>query len=172
MDPRYRIRIARRDELQALTEIERLAARRFEEYGLADLFSRIVTPPDILREREQAGCVWAAADGEDRPVGFVIATTIDGAAHIDELDVHTEHGRRGIGAALVETVCDWARSTGFRAVTLSTLRSIPWNAPFYAKLGFRVLEENELTELLRELLEYEASIGLPMDDRVLMRREL
>jgi len=56
--------------------------------------------------------------------------------------------------------------------TLSTLRDVPWNAPFYGKLGFRILVERELTQTLRELLESEARLGLPMKNRVLMRREL
>ena len=40
------------------------------------------------------------------------------------------------------------------------------------KLGFRILVERELTEALRELLESEARLGLPMRNRVLMRRAL
>ena len=155
-----------------LPEIERLAAERFARFGLADVFARIVTPIRLLRERARAGQVWVAAGDDDRPVGFAVACTVDGNAHLDELDVHPDHGRRGIGTALVETACPWAQSAGHLAITLSTLRNVPWNAPFYAKLGFRVLTETELTQALRQLLESEARLGLPMEDRVLMRREL
>ncbi len=32
-------------------------------------------------------------------------------------------------AAVPGAVCDWARGRGLPAVTLSTLRHVPWNAP-------------------------------------------
>lgn len=156
----------------ALSEIERLAAVRFEGFGLAEVFSRIVTPLDLLRERARVGQVWVAASDDDSPVGFAVASSCDGNAHLDEVDVHPDHGRRGIGSALVLAVCAWARSAGYGVVTLSTLRNVPWNAPFYIKLGFSVLEETELTLGLQQLLEHEARIGLPMADRVLMRKDL
>lgn len=50
--------------------------------------------------------------------------------------MHPEHGRRGIGGALVGSVCDWARASGIASVTLTTYREIPWNEPFYRRLGF------------------------------------
>lgn len=172
MECEYRIRLSRTDELATLPEIERLAAERFACFGLAEVFSQIVTPLELLREREKAGQVWVAAGDDDRPVGFAVVSILDGNAHLDELDVLPDHGRRGLGTALVETVCTWAQSVGYRAITLSTLRDVPFNAPFYAKLGFRILAENELTPALRELLDYEARLGLPMQNRVLMRRDL
>ena len=172
VEPGYRIRHAQPGELVALPEIERLAAERFAGFGLAEIFSRIVTPVGQLRERARVGQVWVAAGEDDRPVGFAVVSTLDGNAHLDEVDVHPDHGRRGIGSALVETACAWAGSAGYRAITLSTLRGVPWNAPFYVKLGFRVLAERELTQALRQLLEHEARLGLPMKDRVVMRRDL
>ncbi|MBW4457630.1 MAG: GNAT family N-acetyltransferase [Nostoc indistinguendum CM1-VF10] len=54
-----------------------------------------------------------------------------------QIDVAPEHGQRGIGSALVGTVCTWAKQQGYRIVSLSTFRDIPWNAPFYSKLGFQ-----------------------------------
>ena len=172
MEPGYQIRLARADELGALPEIERRAAERFAPYDLTEVFSRIVTPLELLRERQSAGQVWVVVGDDDRPVGFAVVSILDGNAHLDELDVLPDYGRRGIGTALVETACAWARSDGYHAITLSTLRDIPWNAPFYARLGFRILAENELTQPLRELLDHEARLGLPMQNRVLMRRDL
>ncbi|MCK4627152.1 MAG: GNAT family N-acetyltransferase [Phycisphaerae bacterium] len=172
MEVGYRIRHAQPGELVALPEIERLAAERFACFGLADVFSQIVTPIGLLRERTRAGLVWVATGGNDQPVGFAVVSPLDGNAHLDELDVHPDHGRRGIGTALVETACAWARSAGYRAITLSTMQDVPWNAPFYIKLGFRILAGRELTLALRQLLESEARLGLPMKNRVLMCRSL
>ncbi len=172
MAPDYQIRLARQDEVAALSEIERLAAVRFASFGLAETFSRIVMPLDLLTEHAQAGRVWVAANDRDLPVGFAVGTTVGDNAHLDELDVHPDHGRRGIGRTLVETVCAWAKQASYPAITLSTLANIPWNAPFYARLGFRILAEAELTQPQRDLLEFDARLGLPMDNRVMMLRNL
>jgi GNAT superfamily N-acetyltransferase len=131
-----------------------------------------LTPLESLREGVHADRLWVAADVNDRPVGFALADEIGGNAHLDELDVYPEHGQRGLGTALVEVVCHWAKASGYRAITLTTLRHIPWNAPWYQRLGFRVLEEHELSAALRHLLQEEIQRGLPADQRAAMRREL
>jgi hypothetical protein len=47
---------------------------------------------------------------------------------------------------------------------------VPWNAPYYARLGFRVVEPAALTPALVELLAVEAAHGLDPAQRVVMRR--
>lgn len=172
MDPGYSIRLARRRELAALPEIERLAAVLFAPFDLAELFARDLTPVELLAERQQTRQVWVAAGDDDLPVGFAIVSELGGNAHLDGLNVHPDHGRRGLGTALVKAVCAWARSADYHAVTLSTMRNVPWNAPFYEKLGFQVIRDNEITEPLRALLRVEMQAGLPVSDRVLMRLDL
>ena len=54
-------------------------------------------------------------------------------------------------------------------VDLGTLADVPWNAPFYARLGFRIVEPDALTPGLIALLEYEARRGLPARLRLVMR---
>jgi predicted N-acetyltransferase YhbS len=61
------------------------------------------------------------------------------------MDVDPANGQRGIGSALVETVCDWAQLQGYPAISLSTFRNLPWNACLYSRLGFRILDESELS---------------------------
>jgi GNAT superfamily N-acetyltransferase len=168
----YHIRSARSDDLSALTDIERAANALFTDYRLAEQLSDLLTPIEALREGVKADRLWVAAGELDQPVGFALADVVGDNAHLDELDVHPAHGRRGLGAALVEAVCDWAKASGYRAITLTTLRHIPWNAPWYQRLGFRVLEENELSQALHDLLQEEIQRGLPADKRVVMRREL
>ena len=167
----YHIRLARDEDLSALPEIEKQANALFADYGLAEQLSDILTPIESLREGANADRLWVAADEADRPVGFALASVVGDNAHLDELDVHPAHGRRGLGAVLVAAVCDWASASGYRAITLTTLRHIPWNAPWYQRLGFRVLEENELSQALRDLLQEEIQRGLPADQRVVMQRE-
>lgn len=172
LPPHYAIRLATEADLPELAEIERRAAIRFAPFGLAELFSRVVTPALDLRAGQAAGRLWVAVDRENRPVGFALGDVVGENAHLDELDVLPEHGRRGLGRALVEAACDWARNAGYRAITLTTLSHIPWNGPFYERLGFRSLAPAELTAEQHALLRREIEAGLPAENRVVMRREL
>ena len=164
----YHIRRAQPEDLNALRLIERAADLLFAPYGLAGQLSNNITPLETLREGLRAGRLWVAVDDADQPVGFALASVVGDNAHLDELDVDPAHGRQGVGTALVETVCDWAKGSGYRAITLTTLRHIPWNVPWYQRLGFRVLEENEFSTALRDLLQDEVQRGLPADKRVAM----
>jgi GNAT superfamily N-acetyltransferase len=175
MAPGYTIRLSRRAELDLLTEIEREATGLFQSYpeDLGLNFDDIqLVPADMLLTAHQDGRLRVAADSADKPVGFALITELGLFAHLHELDVRPAHGRRGIGAALVEAVCEWARPRGFSAVTLSTFRDVPWNAPFYARHGFEVIPADELSKELCSIVERERSQGLRTDKRVVMQREL
>jgi GNAT superfamily N-acetyltransferase len=106
----------------------------------------------------------------DPPIGFASVGLIDRVAHLWQLAVDPDEGRRGYGTALVRAVCAWARANGDGAVTLTTFRDVAWNGPFYARLGFRTLAE--LTPGLAAIRDHERSIG---DDdfgpRIAMRWE-
>ena len=168
----YAIRLARPGDLHLLPEIEKRAAGNFAGYGLAELFKRVLTPYASLERGQKDGLLWLSVDHSDQPIGFALACEVGGNAHLDELDVDPSHGRRGLGRALVQTVCRWAGEQGYKAITLTTLSHIPWNAPFYEKLGFRILAPEELTPYLGELLQSETAHGLPAENRVAMLRWL
>jgi GNAT superfamily N-acetyltransferase len=168
----YSIRLANVAELSALQDIECAAATLFLQTGYAFLAGADPTSFDQLYQQCQKGLVWVAARGDDQPVGFVIASPLDGRLYLQEIDVHPAYGRRGLGTRLILAVGEWAKRNGYTALTLSTFREVPWNAPFYARLGFVVIEETELSRGLREVREKEASHGLPIADRVCMRLDL
>jgi hypothetical protein len=46
---------------------------------------------------------------------------------------------------LLDYVADWAAGQDMLAMTLITFRGVPWNAPYYERLGFRELAEAEVT---------------------------
>ena len=96
---------------------------------------------------------------------------MDGLAHLEQLSVRPERGRRGLGAALLESVCEWAAQRRLEAVTLTTFVHVPWNAPFYAKNGFRVMGDGQVGPELRKLQADEAAHGLDPTLRVCMRRD-
>lgn len=166
-----RIRSGRREDFSLLQDLERDAAERFA--ALPDLpdIPDDVTPIEELEEALGAGLIWVAEVG-GRVAGYAYAAPLDGALHLEEVSVSREFGRRGIGRRLVNEVIEKAKDGGYSAVTLTTFRDVPWNAPFYAGLGFRVLEEEEFGEGLREALEAEERRGLPTRLRVAMRHEV
>jgi GNAT superfamily N-acetyltransferase len=168
----YTIELARTTDLPHLPQIEREAAALFAGWAIPLAVLTETTPPDEFREAQEAGLLWVAR-GLDRSVlGFALVELVDGLPHLDEIDVHPAHGRRGIGRALVQAVCAWARTAGHAAVTLTTFRDIPWNAPFYARAGFRVVDPSALGPGLREVVADEARRGLDPGTRVVMRCEM
>jgi GNAT superfamily N-acetyltransferase len=98
-------------------------------------------------------------------VGFALVKMLaDDLPHLEEIDVHPTHGRRGLGTALVRAVCEWATASGYVMLTLTTFRAVPWNLPFYGRLGFVEIPR----ETLRPELSAEAHRGLDPDTRVVM----
>ena len=54
---------------------------------------------------------------------------------------HRRSGTRaeGLGALLIEHVDGWAREQRLDGLSLTTFVEVPWNAPYYERLGFRRL---------------------------------
>lgn len=167
----YSIQPARLEHVALLPAIERAAATRF-----GDTLPRSVlddaTPMDALTAAQHAGLLWVALEPGGEPVGFTIASACGARAHLEELDVLPEHGRRGVGSALVAAVEDWARENGLTEITLTTFRDVPWNAPLYARLGFHAIAEDELDVDLRQRLSHESAMGLDRASRQAMRKVL
>lgn len=169
---RYRLRLARPDEVPRLRAIEDEAGALFSGLGLVDEALDPSFPLDVAARLVAMGQVWVACLEDDVPAGMVIASAREGAGYVEELDVVPAHGRRGLGARLLARACAWAESQGHAAIRLSTFRDLPWNAPFYRKHGFRDLAPEEWTPGLREIREREARHGLRVEARVFMQREL
>lgn len=105
-------------------------------------------------------------------MAYLIADLVDGCVHIEQVSVRPDHGRRGVGRALLDYAATRARSEGAPALTLTTFAEVPWNAPYYRRCGFRILGEGELASGLRAIREREAAHGLDRWPRVCMRRDL
>lgn len=164
----YQIRSARVEELPLLSPIEQSAARLFLDTPYTFLVNDDPLPLDFVQQQFHAGRVWVAVDCHESVVGYAISREVDDTLYLQQIDVEPEHGRRGIGSALVKTVCTWAKQQGYRIVSLSTFRDIPWNAPSYAKLGFCPVDETELTTGFQQIRLKELEVGLPIADRVIM----
>ena len=73
---------------------------------------------------------------------------------------------------MIEAVCEWVRANGHAVITLTTERDIPWNAPYYARLGFEILPEAQWGAGLREIAVNEIALGLNPETRVAMMRRI
>ena len=167
--PDYRIIAARPDDLPSLPGIELAASRMLaawlEEEALAE-----TTDVMQLEQAGREGRLWVALD-HDAPVGFAYVELLEPTfAHLEEIDVHPEHGHRGLGRRLLTTVCAWAAGRGYRGVTLTTFRDPPWNMPFYASAGFQVVPPADLRPALAAVFHREAVRGLDPARRVVMER--
>lgn len=167
----YEIRLATPADIPFLPDIESAAGELFSQLPALANLPDGVTSLEEFQESQQNNLLWVAALPSGKPIGFAQVYIVDGLVHLDEIDVHPDYGRQGIGRKLVQTVIEWAQSEGIPAITLTTFRNIPWNEPFYRKLGFRVLELEELSAGLIKLVVEEESHGLDRALRVVMRIE-
>lgn len=164
----YSFRPAQPEDLPHLPEIEHAAAQLFRDTKYFELADD--SPPDVERFQSwlEDGAIWVAVDAQENVVGFAAAGEVDGQGFLIELDVHPAHGRRGLGRRLIEYVSICVRERGYEALRLSTFVDVDWNAPYYARLGFRIMTENELGPGLREIRHNEADSGLDVTRRVFM----
>jgi GNAT superfamily N-acetyltransferase len=168
-----RIRRAAPAELPALQDIERAAGEPFRALGMATVADDEPPALEMLERFRRAGRAWVALDGQDDdgdPVAYLLSATVDGAEYIEQVSVHPRAARRGVGRLLIEHTAERARAGGLPSLTLSTFAEVPWNAPYYARLGFHILDEAQLTPGLRKIRAAEAEHGLDRWPRVCMRR--
>ncbi|MFC8172527.1 GNAT family N-acetyltransferase [Streptomyces sp. NPDC057235] len=169
-----RIRAAVAAELPLLQDIERAAGEPFRALGMAAIADDDPPPLETLEAYRRAGRARVAVDAADRPVAYLLTDPVDGAAHVEQVSVHPDAARRGVGRALIEHLAETAGREGLTALTLTTFAEVPWNAPYYARLGFRPLADADpaLTDGLRAIRRAEAAHGLAAWPRVCMRRDL
>ena len=164
----YTIELAAEHHLKAIPAVEQAAAAMFAEVDLPSELRFLVTDRDTLIEAQRDERLWVALDEQKNAVGFALARDVGDYAHLEEMDVHPDHGRRGIGSQLLGAVINWARAAGFPGITLITFRHLQWNAPFYERHGFVQLDCEEANNGLRELIREEAEVGLEPRNRVAM----
>jgi GNAT superfamily N-acetyltransferase len=166
------IRRARSDELEKLRELERAAGSIFRQLGMDAVADDEPPSTATLAVSQAAGRAWVSTDEADEPVAYMLVEVIDASAHIEQVSVHPRAARQGLGRALIETAAAWARQHGLKALTLTTYRDVPWNRPYYQRLGFHVVDDPQITPGLRRLRAQEADAGLDRWPRVVMRRSL
>jgi 4-diphosphocytidyl-2-C-methyl-D-erythritol kinase len=159
-------------QVEALCAIERAAVQLFRGHRAWASYAEASIPPSLLMQAVERGLVWVSLNDAADPMGFIWLDAQEGseAVGIAEIDVLPAYGRQGIGAALLEHACGWAREAGYRRVDLGTLSDVRWNAPFYAKHGFVVVDKHD--PAFAFALERDRENGFPDELRVFMSRSL
>ncbi|MBN3763027.1 GNAT family N-acetyltransferase [Burkholderia sp. Ac-20365] len=167
--PAVHYRPAVPEDVPSIRIVEYEAAQRFVSVGLTGIAAaRPMDAPFVLK-KVRASEVIVAQCGE-ACVGFVMFAMLRGRIYVEALDVVPQHAGRRIGAALLDQVDERARAAGAAHVELSTFRHVPWNAPYYQRLGFSVLADDELDAALLRVRELRIARGVDETKRVFMRR--
>ena len=162
-----RIRFANADDLPQLPALERAAAAMFANSPYPQLVHWSLASEEI-----QSGDVIFVAEVSNELAGFVIVRPASEAMHIQEIDVHPNFARRRVGALLIDAVEKWTRTQGLLFVTLTTFDDVPWNGPYYARLGYSQIERDAISPALQTILLAEEKAGIAMAHRICMQKEI
>lgn len=165
-----RIRLAVAEDLVHLAGVERSAGEAFRMLGMHAIADDEPLPLARLELYQRDGRAWVAQTDQALPAAYLLLDVVDGHAHIEQVSVHADHARRGLGRRLIDQAEDWARRRGLPGLTLTTFRDVAWNAPYYRRLGFAAVGPAQVGPELAALRRHEAATGLDVWPRVAMRR--
>lgn len=151
------IRFASFHDIDQLAHIEVSAASRYPPARIPHPHESL--PETMLLEALKNNLLFCAEEAE-QVVGFAACHRYKQNLHLDEISVLPEYGQQGIGSLLVKQVLETAKHNDLKACTLTTFEDIPWNAPFYQKLGFRIIRDKDIPRHVAAMLREEKSVGL------------
>jgi len=151
------IRPARASDLDDLVVLEVEAGQLFHSVGMPEVAGHLPDREALRRSQEQA-LVWIA-ESQGRTAGYIVASVLDGNAHVAQVSVAPAYARRGIGRQLISYLEGWGRRDGRPATTLTTFRDVPWNGPYYEKLGYRELTVADIGGELAAEMAHEATLA-------------
>jgi GNAT superfamily N-acetyltransferase len=150
------VRVATPGDLALIEEIENSADGLLIELFGAGEWGRAAT---AVERMVWPGYILVSSETENGPaVGFAHVIELEGFAHLEQLSVLPDYGRRGHGTALIAAAKGEATDRGLQRMTLRTFADVPWNGPFYEKCGF--VESEPRTDFHRRLLQTEIVLGL------------
>ena len=168
----YSITAAELGDIPALISVDKAASALFEPTGLLtpDALQDHV-PAEVLETEIPAGNVFAARNQHDWAVGFALIRPRGTGLYLDQVSVHPDHGKKGLGRALVIRTLAEAEHRKLPHVSLSTFRDLAWNGPFYASLGFREISRGQLEPYMLEIEDAQKPF-MDVTKRCFMRRKV
>lgn len=170
--PDFSIRPARRSDIPYLGSVERSAAQIFRTVNLDSLVNGPTVDPSFLAAMADARQLWVAADRRDEPIGFIGGENIDGNFHLVEISVAQPYQGRGVGKVLMAQMMEECRREGYKAITLTTYRDVPWNGVWYFRMGFSEVRIFDMVPEYWKVWQIEAQHGFNMERRCLLRKIL
>ena len=172
MNDAYSIRPGNIADLPLLPRIEIAAASLFPDADLPPHLRYMAKEKSTLRKAIKEQRLWVACDERDTAVGFALADEVGGLAYLEEIDVHPDHMRRGLGKQLIAAVIRWAQQCQYPVLRLVTFSHLPWNAPYYASQGFVTLDSDSIEPAYQQLIDEDTAVGIDPINRVVMELKL
>lgn len=166
------IRAAQASELPLISAIEKSGDQLFRAVGMDAIADAPAPEPDAYRAALDDGWLLVAVDEQDAAVGFIRLEMLDGGPHVEQVSVRHDRAGHGIGASLLAAAEQLARARGHRRMTLTTFRDVPWNGPYYTRLGWSALPADDLPPELAAVRRHERDLGLDEWPRQAMAKNL
>lgn len=161
------IRLAERSEIPVLAAIQLEAASRFPDDVLPEpMRSSYTVSRELMEHAVEKGRLWIAHIGDNIPLGYAVWREVEGTAILEQVDVMPQYGKQGIGTFFVRHSMAQVLEAGHNCLYLTTFSSVPWNAPFYSNLGFTIVEDEKLPDVMKAIIEEERKA---IKDRIPMR---
>ncbi|MEL6857000.1 MAG: GNAT family N-acetyltransferase [Pseudomonadota bacterium] len=168
----YTIVRAEQDDIPALIAVDKAASTLFEPTGLLQPAALADHVPNHVFEIEiENGNVFVARNQHDWAIGFALIGLRGNGLYLDQVSVNPDYGQKGVGRALVIRVLTEAEHRKLPHVSLSTFKSVPWNGPFYASMGFREIPHDKLEPYMREIEDAQRPL-MDVTERCFMRRKV
>ena len=140
--PPKRVRLEKLQEVHVpdLLKIDRAAAEEYWALGFDAAEVPVRTSGELYRLPKQHAVRVAEAD-------YVVAgfsafrDESPGVAYLEEISVHPDYRRFGIGRRLIEHVFEEARAANLKELVLRRWDRAEWAVAFYDKLGFKPIDE-------------------------------
>jgi GNAT superfamily N-acetyltransferase len=168
----YEIRLARVADLPCLPDLEMAAAQRFLSSQHPDAAAGYPISVALHQTWLAHDGVWIAEAAQGEVAGFAAWVPLALDMYLVELDVHPVHAGRRVGARLLDALSALGGQLGFGRLVLRTFRDVPWNAPYYQRLGFEALHEGEEHPELASVRRHEMSVGLDSSQRSTLYRSI
>ncbi|MEM1391665.1 MAG: GNAT family N-acetyltransferase, partial [Pseudomonadota bacterium] len=139
-------------DIPALIAVDKAASALFAHTGLVepDALDDHV-PAEIFEQAMAVGDVVTVYNHHGWPVGFAMFSVRGNGLYLDQISVHPDHGKQGLGRILVYAVIAEAEARRLGHVSLSTFRDLRWNGPFYASMGFVEMDRSKMEPYMLEI---------------------
>jgi predicted N-acetyltransferase YhbS len=161
------IRHGSRDDFAKLQAIELACFETLRQAGAVGGNAAATSVEELQRFLDE-DMLHVACEEDGAAVGYLGGYVVDGYLYIAEVDVLPAWQGRGLGRSLIMTLIEDGRRRRLAGATLTTDRFAPFNAPFYARLGFQLLEGDAVPRHLESNLDRQVANGLDPLRRVAM----